>query len=333
MRVALPLLALMVTTSGVQAQPSVLENATLRVEIIGLHRWTVSMIQDSLRVHAPKDSLLSHACAAVLRDKLRFADASVAVYPAAYTHAAKDYMAVTVVEPQDSARIRYRPEPRDTARDVPAWAPVRRVLDAEPIAAQLILQRPDLLRGDRRPAPADSAAAGALGLREFLRAHRGAADRDQALRVLATDGNHQNRATAVYVLANFAGEDRTWWALADALRDADGRVHGAASQLLAGLATVAPRRVNWAPAADTLRAVLDGTDLFAHNPLMDVLAATGVGPAPAPALLRGGGDIVLAKLGATGEHERRAAHTFLVAVAGRDLGTDPRAWRRWIAAL
>ena len=291
------------------------------------------MIQDSLRAHAPKDSLLSHACAAVLRNKLKFADASVVLYPAAYTGAAKDYMAVTVVEPQDSARVRYRPEPRDSAPDVPAWAPVRRVLGAAPMAAQFILQRPDLLRGARAPAPADSDAAGALGLGDFLRGHGDVADRDQALRTLATDGNYRNRAAAVYVLANFAGEDRVWWALADALRDQDGRVSGAAGQLLSGLAKTAPRPVNWAPAADTLRAVLDGTNLFAHNGLMEVLAATRIAPALAPALLRGGGDIVLAKLGAAGENERRAARAFLVAIAGRDLGTEPRAWRGWVASL
>ena len=219
----------------------VLENARMRVELIGLRRWTVPMIQDSLRVHAPKDSLLSHACAAVLRDKLRFADASVAFYPAGSWGLAKDYVAVTVVEPQDSARVRYRPEPRDTAPDVPAWAPARRLATAQEYAYALLLQRPDLLLGRRAPEPRDSAVRAALPLRAFLRAHRRPADRDRALRALASDGNPRNRATAVLVLANFAAEDRTWWALADALRDPDGRV-GAAGR-------AAPRRARQDDAA------------------------------------------------------------------------------------
>ncbi len=64
-----------------------------------------------------------------------------------------------------------------------------------------------------------------------------------------------------------------------------------------------------------------------------VTTSTGTGPALAPALLRGGGDIVLAKLSAEGGEERRAARAFLAALAGRDLGDDPRAWRGWVAGL
>lgn len=79
--------------------------------------------------------------------------------------------------------------------------------------------------------------------------------------------------------------------------------------------------------------MLDGTNLFAHTRLLEVLAATGAAPALAPALLRGGGDIVLAKLGAGWPGEREAARRFLAAVAGRDLGADPAAWRAWVASL
>jgi hypothetical protein len=312
---------------------AVLENAKLRVELVGLRRWTVPMIRDSLRMHAPQDSLLSHACAAVLRDKLRFADASVVFYPAEAWGTAKDYMMVTVVEPQDSARVRYRPTPPDSAPDLAAWAPARRVEAADRYAYNSLLQRPDLLLGRRAPEPRDSAVRAALPLRAFLRAHRRPADRDRALRVLARDGNYRNRHAAVLVLANFVGEDRAWWALADALRDPDGRVSGAAGMLLAGLARTMPRRVDWEPATDTLRAVLDGTNLFAHSALLDVLAATGVAPALAPALLRGGGDIVLAKLGAGWPDEQARARRFLAQVAGRDMGAAPAAWRTWVASL
>ncbi len=73
-------------------------------------------------------------------------------------------------------------------------------------------------------------------------------------------------------------------------------VSATASQVLSTLSRSAARTVNWAPVTDGVRAVLDGTDLFAHNALLDALAATKVAPALAPALLRGGGELVLAKL-------------------------------------
>ncbi len=60
-------------TSSLAAQ-SIIETPTSTIEIMGLKRWTLRMIQDSLAVYAPGDSLTGHACAA----------------------------------PQDSARIHYR---------------------------------------------------------------------------------------------------------------------------------------------------------------------------------------------------------------------------------
>src|SRR4051812_34702076 len=60
---------------------AILEDSTKRLEILGLKRWTLAMIQDSLARYAPHDSLLSHACAAILRGKLHFADAAVTYAP------------------------------------------------------------------------------------------------------------------------------------------------------------------------------------------------------------------------------------------------------------
>jgi hypothetical protein len=50
------------------------------IEVVGLEHWTVKMIQDSLDKYSPGDSLQSHACAAILRYKLHFADAAVTVF-------------------------------------------------------------------------------------------------------------------------------------------------------------------------------------------------------------------------------------------------------------
>jgi hypothetical protein len=312
--VAAVLLCLAAQVAGSQ---SILENDQMRLELIGLKRWTVPMIQDSLRRYAPNDSLLSHACAGILREKLRFADASVMYYTTNSGEQTKPYVAVTVVEPQDSALIRYRGPFRDSLRARRAWEPVRAVFEHHNEAFQGSIQRPKFLLSDAPLRDVDSTVRLAMPLRRFLRAHRASRDRQLALAALAADGNEQNRVAAVLILANFASEDSAWWALAEALRDPSVAVHNTAAQLLSTLRRDAPRHVNWAPATETVRAILDGTNLFAHNELMEVLAATEVDRALARPLLKDGGYIVLAKLQSQGTLERQAARRFLMRLACR----------------
>lgn len=309
-----------------------LENDSVRVEVIGLRRWTVSMIQDSLGRYAPEASLLSHACAAGLR-RIGFTDASAVYYRPGTGGGTQEFRVVTVVEPQDSARVRYRPRFRDTRPARGPWAAAAALFSEHPRAAQQGLRRPATLLADAPLAAADSVLRPALPLRAFLRAHRRAADRGLALRTLAADGNDTNRVAAAMLLANFAADDRAWRALADALRDPAPQVRTAAMQVLHGLTADRPRRVDWVPAAGALRAVLDGTNLFAHNDLLEALAATRVAPALAGPLLRAGGHLVLAKLGSRGPRERAAARGFLAQVAGRDLGAAPEPWAGWIGGL
>src|SRR3954464_5099156 len=75
------------------------------VEFVGLHRWTVQMIQDSMKVHAPGQPL-GH-CAAVLRS-MGFPS------PQALYMTSPDRppsILVLLVEPQDSDLVHYRPWP------------------------------------------------------------------------------------------------------------------------------------------------------------------------------------------------------------------------------
>jgi hypothetical protein len=311
------------------------ETRDTRLELIGLKRWTLAMIQDSLARYAPGDSLTSHACAAILRQKLGFADAAVQFYPAGFFGNTKGYFSVPVVEPQDSARVRYRAEPRDSAADRAEWLPALAVFRDHNQVFQTAIQRPSLLLGQTHPDSARPPLAGARPLFEFLRAHRRERDRHEALRTLAQDGNWQNRVIAAVIIAGFADSDSTWWALVDALRDRDGRVSATATQVLTTLSRSAARTVNWAPAVDPLRAVLDGTNLFAHNALLETLAATRVDPSLARLLLRGGGELVIAKLRSEDPIGAKAAQNFLLQVSGGglDFGRDAGAWEAWIRSM
>ena len=49
-----------------------------------------------------------------------------------------------------------------------------------------------------------------------------------------------------------------------------------------------------------------------------------------PLLAHGGGRLVLAYLRAKHDEQRELAHGFLVALAGRDLGSNPEKWENWL---
>src|SRR5687768_11083939 len=92
------------------------------VEVLGLKRWTIAMIQDSMAKYAPGESLTSHACAAVLRYKLGFADAAATTYVGWPRGDTIQRIVVSVVEPQDSSRVRHRVMPMDTINPYRPWA-------------------------------------------------------------------------------------------------------------------------------------------------------------------------------------------------------------------
>jgi hypothetical protein len=311
----------------------ILETPTTRLELIGLKRWTLAMIQDSLARYAPGESLVSHACAAILREKLGFADAAVQYSPPGFNGRTKGYFAVPVVEPQDSARVRYRELPRDSLPHAADWAEALAVFEKHNQAFQSAIQAPAFLLGQMSPDSVEPRLAAARQLLKFLRAHRTHGDRQVALRTLARDSSPHNRVIAAVMLAGFVDSDSSWWALADALRDQDGMVSATASQVLSTMSRAAARPVNWAPVADGVRAVLDGTNLFAHNTLLEALVATRVDSTLAPALLRGGGELVLAKLRSEDLPTAGLAQRFLTQLSGRDFGQDAAAWENWIRSL
>ena len=315
-----------------QRSESVTLPSWLTVEVLGLRKWTLAMLQDSLAKYAPGDSLQSHACAAVLRYKLGFADASSTHF---IDERAKEQVVVSVREPQDSARVHYRAMPLDTTNARARWSIVTGAIASRP-AAFWPAER-EYLSTDRRASvtgfrsPADSVAG--MALITYLRTRTADRDRREALNALAHAPNMYDRVTAALILANFGARDDTWWALGDALRESDGLVKGVAGDVLKSLSERSRHSVQWGPAAHGIRAMLDGTSLFELPQLIGVLTRTGAGPADARPFLRGGGEMLLAYLGSTNAYLSGTSHQLLVQLRGSDLGTGVGPWRAWIEGL
>jgi hypothetical protein len=323
---------LILLATSVRAQtPTFIHLPRKTIEVVGLERWTVQMIQDSLNRYAPGDSLQSDACAAILRYKLHFPDAAneIILSSAADT---VPYVFVSVVEPDDSARVHYRPVSlaTDSASVRPEWQDGVALIRHHPEGFQMGLYsfwtRPEI----PRYASADSLGVEATWT--FLEHHRALQDAALARETLASDPNMYDRMAAVAVLENFPGQDSTWWALFETLRESDGFAKGTAQQVLSVLAGRAPH-VDWGPEVATIHALLDGTSLFALPTVMNVLVATGVGPESARAFLKGGGHALLDYAGASLPSVRDPALRLLRALRGADLGASVGPWSAWVRSL
>lgn len=309
-----------------------------RVEVLGLRRWTLAMLQDSIRRYVPGQTLHDAACMVTLRDSLHFAEASVASFELEPPgQPARRYLTIKLVEPQDAARVQWDVRPRDDFTTLlPDYAPVVLPLTDSTGA----LWRGRLLFWLQFPEAERRAAAGRMPaaartdqalVATFLQAHRTDAHRARAMRVLREDGFWVNRVAAVAVLSRFAAHDSTWWALARALRDPHEGVREAAGMALRGMPA---RRVDWRPVAADLRLLVNGTNLPSIVTTFDLLARTEVTPELAAPLLRGNADWILDHLASETPMGNDAAHRLLVRLAaGHDRGRARADWAAWIAML
>jgi hypothetical protein len=300
------------------------------IEVLGLRRWTIAMLQDSLGRYAPSDSLQSHSCAVTLRYRLGFADAAVMEFVPADDSPSR--IVVAVREPQDSGRVRYRAMPLDSLHARPAWLTANRVLDRRP---DLFWRAADAALSGvavrASPSHADSATVDTV--RRFLRSHIRDRDRRDALAALERAPNANDRIVAAVLLGQFAARDDSWWALATTLRETDGFVRSGALRVLTTLSRSRPRRVAWASAAPGVHALLDGTSLYMLREFAAVLSRTGVGPADAPALLKGGGEMLIDYAASGTPLLAEPTHALLVQLRGADLGREAAPWRAWVAGL
>jgi xanthine/CO dehydrogenase XdhC/CoxF family maturation factor len=303
------------------------------VEFIGLRSWTMAMVQDSLAVYAPGDSIHTHTCAAALRYRLGFAEAASVVY----LDGGRPYVLVSVVEPQDSARVRHRDLPRDTTSFREPWSEAVAVIRMRPDLFQIAVDgyAPDFaVRGLQPPPHLGQDSAQVLRVWGFLATRRSQADYQAAAAVLTGSApSLYDRMVAAAILANFADRDSTWWVLVDALRESDGPVKAIAGTVLAASASREPRAVHWRPAAPTIHALLNGTGLFEFRRVLEWLPRMGAGPEYSREFLAGGGEMVLAYLAAEHGPSRDLAHRFLVAMRGEDCGDGADCWRDWISSL
>jgi hypothetical protein len=310
------------------------------VEVLGLRRWTLAMLRDSIRRYVPGQDLHDAACMVTLRDSLKFAEASVMTWQGFSGTPEKSFLSIKVIEPQEARRVQWDVRARsDYTGLLPDYAPlVLPITDSAGGVWRGRLERwfqsykEDSTRRASTVARApESVKADAERVWAFLGSRRGDADRQRAMRTVQRDGFWVNRFVAAMVLVNFGQQDSTWHILVRALRDPHEAVRGFAD---ASLRSLPARRVDWKPAAADLRLLLGGTNLPSIETVLEVLDRTEVAPDLAASLLRGNADWVLDHMASRAPRANDLAHRLLVRLnRGVDLGSTRAAWTKWAAAL
>lgn len=342
LRPCLAALAFAATPAATSAQRKI-ETPEGSAEVIGLKRWTADMLADSLGLHAPGVSLFQTTeCTKALTGRLHFSSVYIEKTIVAPFGTPAQSVVIRLVEPEDSARIRWAQPPRDSEPTPVRWANLRRVFfdDARGVFIEdlngLGLYGIYLKQGEsnavRLAVRMGVDTVRAIGLWTTLRRHARAEDRRLALRALRHDGSRQNRMLAAAILANFPESDEAWRALVAALRDPYPGVNIAALHSVTLLGNSFARPIDWRPAAPSLRALLDGTNLAAFMPLVRVLTQTRIAPELArPLLGAGGGELLVAHDEALDRPSHEAAEALLRQLHGA--GPPPTGWREWVASL
>ena len=303
------------------------------VEFIGLQSWDAHELFDAIQEIDPDRPF--HACAAVMKQQLGFADAAASLYS---TDRSSDWYTI-VIGVEDSTRVQYRPIGSETVVLPETWRNLKAVVDEDmrtlTAAARTLHSRDGFFNSVFNSAErlAERMGADPETLDQVWdlvdRAH-GEEDRRLAHEVLAKDTSWAARGVATLLLGNFIDDDTSWHGLAGSLIDPDTRVGTVASSMLAGLITRKRNPVGWSAARAPLLALFGGTNPFAFGDILEVLVATDVDPEFGQQLVRESPDLLLAHVGAEHERTREPAIALLRTVSGEDFGTDLESWTAWI---
>lgn len=323
------------------ASAQIVETEDGLVQIEGLVRRTPQDLERLIQEKSPGTNLSSGACAAVLEYELGFPDAAVIRQRGTMVGLPDSLQGppitlLLLVEPEDAERVRYLPAPPDSMDPVPEWV---EQYERYPMGGLSYAILTHVRRAGGRSVVLPEGMPDTMRVLmdrgvEFLKAHDSEEDRVLALEVLRSDRNWINRSIAAAVLTSFPEEDSTWWALTEVIRGIGPRDYSGTEGIMAiqALGVAHARPVDWSPAAENLRAILDGTNLFAVAPLMQALTMTKISPDLADEVL-GDGRYILAYMRSPNASVRLQAQQFLRQISGLDYGDDLERWEGWVASL
>ncbi len=297
------------------------------VEVIGLKKWNLKMLQDSLKKH--DISLTSGMCAATMRYSLGFADAAVIGIKS-------EYRLVTLTEPQDSSHIRYRPMPFDTTPGRAEWSEMEHLAKVFPEQFVLAVAKYPAYKDSAISALPPDLRKDSTAIRKlwnFIRAHNTPSDEKAAIMALKSASQVADRRTAMAIAMNFPESDSVWAAVASGMIETDGPIKLLAADAIRGFIAAGHRPSSWEAIAPTVSAILNGTSQFMIFEAMDLVESIKPDSVLSKSLLKDGGSLLLAYASLQRPRYRERALTTLRTLSGKDFGADVSKWQAWVASL
>jgi hypothetical protein len=302
------------------------QSADTTVEVLGLRRWTLQMLQDSLNNYAPGTTLKSAACAVILRDSIGFAQAAAetAILDSGV------YITLSVVEPQDKGKLKPL-RLRDSTVTRAEWQGVISVLRKYPHAFGS-LQDYRFFSGKTDDFGGRAADSASIALRDSVRVAASRTRFDDAVRAFTTDRNPDNRVAAALVLGHFSDRPEAWRALMRGLRGPSDYSTMTGVMILRSLARHRPRQIDWRPSESDLKGLMVGTNLFAYQAVLQVLTATQIDPRLGRSLAVHGKHLLLANLQSKNPQRPGPVIGFLK-LAGEENHDARERWAEWLRGL
>ena len=328
---ALAVMAVLFVVSASQGTGQVLPGPNGPVEFIGLQNWDAQELFDAIQELEPDRPF--HACAAVMKRQLGFADAAAFLYFTdnldSIDQSSNRYTVVIGVE--DSPQVLYRTTGNETVVLPETWQDLLTLANEDfnvvPLAARTLHSR-DFGGELAKFMGVDPETLDQVW--DLVDRADGDEDLRLAHEVLARDSLWTARAVATLLLGNFIDDDTAWHGLVGSTIDTDARVNTVAQDALDGLVEQGRHSVDWSAARGPLLALFAGTNPFAFAGILKVLVATDIDPEFGRQLVRDRPSLLLAYVGAEHEGTREPAIAFLKAVSGEDFGADLDAWTEWI---
>jgi hypothetical protein len=146
--------------------------------------------------------------------------------------------------------------------------------------------------------------------------------------VLENDSNDNNRKIALAILLNFSRYDEVWWTVMNLQRYEEQMFSLLVMNVLREFNNN-PRRIDWTPAINSIKYILNGTNLFAFKTTLEVLTGTKISSDLSKYLLENSSELIMAYLNAEHEDTRETAVKFIKQICGDDkikTADDCKAW-------
>ena len=229
-------MVVLLATTASEGPGQVLAGPNGPVEFIGLQSWNAQELFDAIQELEPDRPF--HACAAVMKLELGFADAAAFLYFADHLtsidQSSSRYTVVVGVE--DSTQVQYRPAGNESVVLPQIWQDLQAAVGEE-ANTLIVAARMFHLRAFAHQM-AESMGSDPETLNkvwELLERTDGDEDLRLAHEVLTEDSSWSARAVATLLLGNFIDDGTAWHGLVGSLIDSDARVRTVASSMLEGL--------------------------------------------------------------------------------------------------